>query len=196
MERVNLLPDEARLGFLERIQQRVEREFGKVLALSAGAVLSIGLLFWMGQAIGLKKGQKRLAALKQEIQVIQVEGQNLESFSKQLDQVGKELERQEKILEWKVKHLKNAQERPKLWAALLKDLRRNIPGGVWLSELETSPDGRLRVAGGATDENLVSQFMSNLKESPRFTNVGFTFTEKDSIGNVGIVKFEIICQVG
>ena len=143
----------------------------------------------------LRKAEKKLTVLRQEIQVLQVESKNLESFSKQLDQVEAELQRQKKMLDWKREYLKTARERPQRWATLLKDLRRNIPRGVWLSELETGPEDHLRISGGAADETLVSQFMSNLKESPHFTHVGFTYTEKGNIGNVPIVRFEIVCRV-
>jgi Tfp pilus assembly protein PilN len=195
MDRVNLLPDEAHLGIRDRLVYLVERQFLRVLASVVGAVVATAFLFWVGQAMTLRKAEGRLVAFRQEIQVLQVEGKNLESFSKQLDQVEAELHRQKEMLDWKIEYLKTTREHPQRWAALLKDLRRNIPQGVWLSELETGPQASLRISGGAADEALVSQFMSNLKESTHFTHVGFSYTEKGNIGNVPIVRFEIVCRV-
>lgn len=195
MDRVNLLPDEARLGPLERLVRFIDRNFWRVLGGVAGSLVAAGLILVIGQAFSLRKSHRRLETLRREIQTLQVETQNLELFAKQLDQVEQELLRQKKILEWKIAYLEGARTRPRVWASRLKELRQNIPHGVWLSELETGRGKNLRLAGGAREEGLVTQFMANLKSSPHFTNVGFTYTEKDAIGKVGIVKFEIVCQV-
>jgi len=98
-------------------------------------------------------------------------------------------------LELKLEYLTATRSRPRIWATVLEEMRREIPQGVWLTELETGPAGALRIAGGATDERLVTQFMSSLKGSAHFTNVTFTYTEKDQIGNVPIVRFEVVCRV-
>ncbi len=195
MDRVNLLPDEARLGPIERLVRFIDRQFWRVLGGVVGFIVVAGLIWAVGQGLSLGGSQKRLETLRREIQTLQVETQNMESFAKQLDQVEQELTRQKKILEWKIAYLEGAKTRPRIWASRLKELRQHIPHGVWLSEMETGKARSLRLAGGAREEGLVTQFMANLKSSPHFTNVGFTYTEKDSIGNVGIVKFEIVCQV-
>ncbi len=196
MERVNLLPEEARMGPLEFLLQLVDKEFPRVLGTVLGVLVILGILLAVGQGMTLQKKKQKLAELKRQSQLLKVESQNLESFSKQLDQVEQELQRQKKILEWKIEYLNVAKERPRIWASVLRDLRQSIPRGVWLTELETGTGRSLRIAGGSTDENLVTQFMSNLKESPHFTNVGFTYTEKDTIGNVPVVKFEVVCRSG
>lgn len=196
MERVNLLPEEARLRPLERLLLVVDRQFPKVLLGAVGSVVAIGLLLTLIQGFSLFQGRKRLKALKQEIQLLQVENQNKEGYFKQLDQIQQELQRQKAMIDLKVAYLNTASAHPRLWATVLKDLRRNIPHGVWLTELETGAGGSLRIAGGATDENLVTEFMTTLKSSPHFSNVGFTYTEKDAIGQFRVVKFEIVCRVG
>lgn len=196
MERVNLLPEEARLRPLERLLLVVDRQFPKVLLGAVGSVAAVGLLITLIQGFSLFHGRQRLKALKQEIQLLQVENQNKEGYFKQLDQIQQELQRQKALIDQKVAYLAAARAHPRLWATVLKDLRRNIPHGVWLTELETGPDGSLRVAGGATDENLVTEFMTTLKTSPHFSDVGFTYTEKDAIGQTRVVKFEIVCRVG
>lgn len=195
MERVNLLPEEARLTFLERILLTVDRGFPKVFAASVGTLVLMGLFLSLWQAIALGRNQRRFKALKGEVEILKVQGADMESFTKQLNQVEVELARQKKIIEWKISYLKGIREHPKIWSSLLTDLRQNIPQGVWLTELETGANRALRVAGGAPNEDLVTQFMSNLKASPHFTNVGFSYTEKDAIGSTPIVKFEIVCQV-
>ena len=195
MERVNLLPEEARFTFKERVLVTVDRSFLKVLACVAGGVVFGGLALSLLQVIGLGRAERRLKGLQNEVEILKVEGANMESFLKQLNQVGEELLRQKKMIEWKISYLKGVRDNPKMWAVFLRDLRQNIPHGVWLTELETGANRALRLAGGAPNEDLVTQFMSNLKASPHFVNVGFSYTEKDAIGNIPIVKFEIVCQV-
>lgn len=195
MERVNLLPEEARLRPIERLLLFVDRQFPRVLLSAVGSVTALGVILSLVQGISLYTGRKHLKAVKQEIQILQVEGQNKESFFKQLDQQQMELQRQKTMLELKLAYLNAAKSQPRIWATVLKDLRRNIPHGIWLTELETGSGGSLRIAGGATDENLVTDFMSTLKSSPHFSNVSFTYTEKDAIGQVWVVKFEIVCRV-
>ncbi len=196
MDRVNLLPEEAQMSFGERVVHVISQDFLKVMAGVCGTIVALGLIITLGQVIGLAQGKKQLKTLKEQIKILQVETQNMETFSKQLDQVDQELQRQKSVLENKLAYLKAVKERPRLLAVVLKEMRRNIPRGMWLTEMETGSGGALRIAGGATDENGVTQFMTNLKESPHFSNVGFTYTEKDSIGNVPFVKFEIVCRVG
>lgn len=195
MERINLLPEEVRLNFLEKLLLVINRQFLKVLAGAVGTVVMLAMVLSLGQGISLLTAKKRVKALKQEIQILQVESQNKEAFYKQLEQVEKELLRQKGLIDLKVAYLNGAAAHPHIWAGVLKDLRRNIPSGVWLTELESGPGGSLRIAGGAADESQVTQFMSNLKNSSQFSNVGFTYTEKDTIGRAWVVKFEVTCRV-
>ncbi len=196
MERVNLLPDEARTGLVERVVQYVNRFFPRVLGGAAAAMLILGFVIWTGQAISLHQRTKRATALRDQLQTLRIETENLISFSKQLDGVETELGNQKQLLAWKLKYLQAVRNQPRVWATILKDLRRNIPTGVWLTGLEAgSKEQSIRVKGGASNENLVTQFMSSLKNSPYFTDVTFNFTEKDAIGKVKIVNFEISCKV-
>jgi len=196
MDRVNLLPDEACLTPLERLLNAVAGNFVRVLGGTAGGIAAVGLLATLWQAGLLHASGRRLGALQEEIRLLEVESQNAESFSKQLDQVEGELRRQKKSLDAKASYLESVRGRQRRWAALLRELRKNIPQGVWLTDLETQAGGGLRIGGGATNEDLVTGFMANLKASAEFRNVGFSFTQKDSIGNISVVKFEIVCQAG
>jgi len=196
MERVNLLPDEARTGLVERVIQYVNRFFPRVLGSAVAAILILGFVIWTGQALSLHRRTKRAMTLRDQLQTLRIETENLISFSKQLDGVETELGNQKQLLAWKLKYLQAVRNQPRVWATILKDLRRNIPTGVWLTGLEAgSKEQSIRVRGGASNENLVTQFMSSLKNSPYFTDVTFNFTEKDAIGKVKIVNFEISCKV-
>lgn len=195
MERINLLPEEARLSLGERVLHIVGHNFPRVLGGTVGAIAALALISFVGQAAALHRGRRVLESLRKRIEVLEVETRNQEAFAKQLDQVEQELQRQKSGLELKLSYLEAARFRPRVMAKILRDLRQSIPQGVWLTELETGQGNSLRIAGGATDENLVTQFMANIKASPSFTDVGFTYTEKDSIGRVPIVKFEVVCRI-
>lgn len=192
---MNLLPDEARVRLGEQLLRLVDLEFPRLLAWAVGSVAVIGGLSWLGQSAGLHRTRQRLEGLRKEIELLRVESRNLESHATQLEHVEQEIQRQKQSLEWRLNYLQSAREGPRIWAAILKDLRRNIPYGMWLTELESHRGGGLRIAGGARDENLVTEFMSHLKSSPHFSDVRFSFTEKDAIGAVPIVKFEVVCRV-
>jgi len=174
----------------------VGRQFPKVLLGAVGSVVVVGLLLSLMQGFALHRGRARLKAIKREIQILKVENQNKEGYFKQLGQIEQELQRQKGMIDLKLAYLNAAKTHPRLWATVLKDLRRNVPHGVWLTELEVGSGGALRIAGGATDENLVTEFMTTLKSSPHFSNVAFSYVEKEAIGQVWVVKFQIVCRVG
>ncbi|MBI3333600.1 MAG: PilN domain-containing protein [Candidatus Omnitrophica bacterium] len=195
MERVNLLPDEVRFGLFERLLGWVDRYFLQALAGTAGILILVGMAISVRQGMVLRRREARLGDMKKEVQLLEVEVKNQSSYIKQLDQMELELQRQQKSIDLKLDYLVRAKEQPRTWAALLKELRRSIPNGVWLTELETGQENSLRITGGSSDANLVSQFMASLKGSPHFKYVGFTYTQKDTIGTVPVVKFEIVCRV-
>lgn len=194
MDRVNLLPDEARTGWLDRLVLAVDRRFLEILTASVAVLILGGGVLWVFQSWILSRREARVAALSGENQAVRVETENLKTFFAQLSEAEQELAKQKQGLEWKLGHLQSVRGRSQTWSEVLKDLRRNIPSGVWLTGLEVDGKRSVRVLGGARDQNLVTQFMSALKGSPYFTDVTFGFTEKDSIGETPIVKFEIRCR--
>lgn len=196
MERVNLLPEDARLSFWEKLIQGIDQQFPKVLLGLVSGLALFAVVLVIVQETALFRSRKRLEELKKVNQTLKVESKNMEVFSKQLDQTQQELQRQKKVLETKLTYIKGVQAQPRVWAAVLKDLRQNIPHGVWLTDLESGPEGALKIAGGAMDENLVTELMGSLKENPHFSNVSFNFTEKAPVSNVMVVQFEIVCRVG
>ncbi len=194
MDRVNLMPDEARLGPIELLLQPLERDFWRVSGIVLAVALGLQTILAAGQGMTLRRARTRVQELEGEIRNLRLDEQNLKSLAQQMDQVERQLQQQKAVLEGKLNYLQAVRSHPRIWAAVLKDLRQNIPHGIWLTELETGQANALRIAGGATDERLVTRLMENLKVSPHFGNVAFTYTEKDRIGNVPIVKFEITCQ--
>ena len=194
MERVNLLPDEVRFTFVERFLRMVDRHFLRVLASAVGGLIVLGVAISLRETILFHRTEDQLKSLEKEVNLLEIESQNKTSFLKQLEQVEQDLLRQKKLLEGKLSYLRAVEGEPRVWAVVLKDLRQNVPRGIWLAEFETGQGNALRVVGGALDEEMVTRFMHNLKQSPHFSNVVFTYTEKDRVGDITIVRFEINCR--
>jgi len=157
-----------------------------VCLLQAGAVLN--------QEILLRRYTKQTAALSAKRATAIAEMENAKAYLVQLEQAEGQLKQQGQWLTQRVKYLTVYRERQGEWATVLQEIKRAIPYGVWLTEFEGSGDGRLRIAGGAFEDRLVTQFMGQLKANPRVTNVAFTFTRKAKIGKTNIIAFELTCQ--
>jgi len=196
MERINLIPDDLSLTWRDRLLSLVDRHF-------------IPALVWMVLAVGATEGLasinlnmkthryiQQVTRLTSKRGTLKAELENAKAYLAQLDKAEQELKQQMQWLIQRIAYLSVYRETPGEWAATLQDVKRAIPYGVWLTELESGADGaQLRIAGGAFDDKLVTQFMGQLKENPRFSNVAFSFARKANIGKTGIVAFEVTCQV-
>lgn len=195
MDRINLLPDDLALTWTNRILYLMDRKFVPTLIRSV-AVLSVALitmtLTLAFLAAGLRAQTTRLearqASLREELQALGTLADQLRQREQQLiQQLGRHEER--------LKYLGSFQDQRGHWAKLFQEIKRALPRGVWLTELEGSPKGQLRMVGGALEEDSITQFMGELKTAPSFSDVDFNFTKKDKIGDTAIVRFEVICQI-
>ncbi len=80
---------------------------------------------------------------------------------------------------------------------LLDEINRALPSLTWLTSVrEEGAGGGSLVLDGVTSSNLkVAELMGNLVESPYFTNVNLTVTEKAEIANTGVTKFTLTAQI-
>lgn len=196
MERVNLIPDDVALTGLDRVLSLVNRRFLPVILSAVGIVVVLEGIAAGTQALTAYRATRRTRALEERRATLVAELESQRAFVGQLDRTEQELVQQVASLTKRVERLKSYQERPGEWTETLRDVKRALPYGVWLTELESSPrSGQLRMAGGAFNDDLVSQFMGALKENPRFFNVAFNYTKLGKIGRTGIVEFEISCQL-
>ena len=195
MDRINLLPDDLAMTWTNRILYLTDRQFVPTLIRSV-AVLSVALitmtLALTFLAAGLRAQTTRLearqASLREELQALGTLADQLRQREQQLiQQLGRHEER--------LKYLGSFQDQRGHWARLFQEIKRVLPRGVWLTELEGSPKGQLRMVGGALEEDSITQFMGELKTAPSFSEVDFNFTKKDKIGDTAIVRFEVICQI-
>ena len=194
MDRINLVPDDVVLTWHQRFAAFVDRQFAVVLV---SAVVSIGVLqvaVAASQGFATHRYVKESATLETQRATLMAELDSAQAYLGQLDQAEQQLKQQMQWLGQRILYLSSARGQEGAWAETLRSLKRSLPYGVWLTELESGTGGQLRLAGGAFSDTLVGQFMGDLKTIPRFTNVAFTFTRQDKISKTDIVVFEITCQ--
>lgn len=194
MERVNLIPDDLAVTWVDRVLLVVDKQFFLVLAV---AVATVGLLeAGMGVAQGLaaKRYAGNVSTLEARRSTLVADIDTANAYIKQLDQAEDELKQQTQRLMQRIRYLSVYREAQGEWAVTLQEIKRAIPYGVWLTDLESGLQGQLRIAGGAFENRLVTQFMGQLKDSPKFANVAFNYTKQSKIGNTSVVEFEVTCQ--
>jgi Tfp pilus assembly protein PilN len=69
-----------------------------------------------------------------------------------------------------------------------------IPKDLWITNLETREDLRLKVVGAAFSTTAVSDFMQNLRSSGKFTDVDIVVSRRDLSKPTGLVTFEVTCR--
>ncbi len=195
MDRVNLIPDDLVLSWHERLLGVVDRRFLPVLFAAVGMVLAGLAWIAMHEGLAARRYTTQAQTLQAKQKTLSAELESANAYLAQLGQAEQQLSQQLQWLTQRVQYLNTYRSLEGEWASTLQDIKRALPYGVWLTELEAGLQGQLRLAGGAFSNTLVSQFMSELKGIPRFTNVAFSFTRQDKIGKTDVMVFELTCQV-
>jgi len=195
MERVNLIPDDLVLTWHEHLCAFVDRHFLPTAGILLAAVGLLQLLLAVSYGMLAHRGTRQAATLEAQRATLLADIENATAYVSQLDQAEGQLKQQLLWLTHRIGYLNAYRATEGVWASILQTVKRALPYGVWLTELEGSPKGQLRLAGGAFNDDLVSRFMGELKAVPQLTDVAFTYTKQDRIGKTGIVSFEITCHV-
>ncbi len=195
MERINLLPDDLTLSPVNRFLFLVDRQFLPTLGRMAGiSAVLVGILA-LGQFLMTQRSIMATAGLKEKCARVAAEVEKMADVMARLDQRESELNRQIRWQNERIGYLRSYQDPSGRWAPVLKEIKRALPFGVWLTELEGNPQRRLQIGGGAFEEDMIVQFMAALKGIPRFRDVSFNFAKKATIGKTGIVQFEIVAKI-
>jgi Tfp pilus assembly protein PilN len=150
--------------------------------LYAFLIVGIAVYWW---ALGSQ--QARLAA---EIAAGQAELEQLRVTIAKVNAVkaqATELRRRLVVLE----ELMKGQGRP---IALVDTFVSVIPKDLWITNLETREDLKLKVVGAAFSTTAVSDFMQNLKTSGKFTDIDIVISRRDLSKPTGLVTFEVTCR--
>lgn len=195
MERVNLIPDDLVLTWVERLCVFVDQHFFPTLGGLLAAVGVVQTLLAVSQGFLAHRDSRHAMKLEAQRAILLAGLENATAQMSQLEQADGQLKQQLLWLAHRIDYLNAFRATEGTWASTLQTVKRALPYGVWLTELEGSPQGQLRLSGGAFNDDLVSRLMGELKAVPQFTNVAFTFTKQDRIGKTNIVTFEITCQI-
>ena len=196
MDRINLLPHNLVLtSWPNRLRFSVERRFFATLGRAAAAAFGLVLLTAVLQGLLAKSYEAKTRELEARQKKTASELERVQVTVLELD--GKEqalllqIEGQSRRLDY----LKQYQDRSGRWAEILGEVKRSMPYGVWLTELEGDPRRQVRLAGGAFQEDLVTEFMGDLKRVSRFEDVAFNFAKKGTAGKTEFIQFEVTCRV-
>ena len=196
MDRINLLPDNLVLtSWPNRLRFQVDRRFLPTLGRAAAGTLGLVLAVAVLQGIMAKSYAAKTRALEAQQKKVAAELDRVQAVVVELDEKERQLIQQIEGQNQRLAYLKQYQERSGRWAEVLGEIKRAMPYGVWLTELEGDLRKKLRLAGGAFQEDLVTQFMGDLKQRSRFDDVAFNFTKKGEVGKTEFVQFEVTCRV-
>ncbi len=195
MERINLLPEDMVFTGPSRLLYLAERRFWPTLASGTVAAVALVVLLSVFQGVLSRYYSARIQAAEAQQLKVERELQRMEGVSLKLQEREKQLVQQIGWNEHRARYLEAYKSKSTTWGTTFQEIKRLIPYGVWLTELETNPGGRVRLAGGAFEEDLITRFMGELKENPAFSEVGFNFLKKDKVGKTVFVRFEILSQL-
>ncbi len=86
------------------------------------------------------------------------------------------------------------------WSYVLKRLSLDMPRGVWLRSISTSDVAgsgakKLRFIASATSNRAVADFVFTLENSPLFTDVSLTYSQKKDFDSTTVYDFEVYANL-
>lgn len=117
----------------------------------------------------------QVAALQQELGIVGPAGTNSEKASL----------------------IKNLLGERVLWSQVFKQFSRMVPAGMWFDSLEGTAalKAEIRIKGGATSYQTISDFMLAMERSSFFEKPQLTYAQKSMAQGHEVVGFEIICGI-
>lgn len=193
MDRVNLIPKELQFGARLKVLRFLRTFDIEIILATWGAFFLLAFLLYSIQSFRVGSLKASVEKEQKEIQLASAKLQELNAKMGQFEQFKNMGIYQMNVINQSIDYLGAERARASKWAEVLKELRRSLPRKVWLSSVATERD-LLRIAGGSFSNALISEFMASLRSSSYFSNVNFSYTEKDAISDTQITKFEIICH--
>ena len=195
MERINLLPEDLIFTGPSRLLYLADKRFLPTLLWGSAAVMALALSLSITQGFLARHYAARARSLQEQQGKVEQELQQMEGMVQQLRGRKEQLTQQINWNEHRTRYLEGYRNKNTAWGGIFQEIKRLMPYGVWLTELDANPRGRVRMAGGAFEEELITRFMGELKEDPTFSEVTFNFVKKDKVGKTVFVRFEVACQL-
>lgn len=176
---INLLPVRA-----ARKKENVRRQV---------SVFFLGIIFTLCVIVYITISMNsKISEINRNIETTQAELKRYEAKAKEASKIRKELKKLEEKMDIIVK-LEANRMGPVRFMAALTDLV--IADKMWLTSL-TESKGNMKLAGMATDNNTIADFMTNLEGSRYFSSVDLISSKQTKSGAKQTLKqFTITCRV-
>jgi type IV pilus assembly protein PilN len=176
---INLLPVRA-----ARKKENVRRQV---------SVFFLGIIFTFCVIVYITISMNsKISEINRNIETTQAELKRYEAKAKEASKIRKELKKLEEKMDIIVK-LEANRMGPVRFMAALTDLV--IADKMWLTSL-TESKGNMKLAGMATDNNTIADFMTNLEGSRYFSSVDLISSKQTKSGAKQTLKqFTITCRV-
>lgn len=177
MIRINLLPI--------RTTKRQEAVRGQILFAAVGAGVLVGLLIFVHGVM-----VARVASAETEVQELQTQVDQMKAIAAQAEQAEKLKGELEKKLDV-IKRLKANRAGP---VHLLDELADATPEKLSLTTMDEE-EGKIKLAGIAVSNEVISQFLSNLEQSTFFDDVYLNSIEQTTKDGVPVKVFSITARM-
>ncbi len=146
------------------------------------AIAAIAALFFF-QKNKISEEQNLLATAQQEKKSLQQVSEKLQKLETQRD-----------TLQNKIRVIDNLKSRQGNAVIIMDELSSNIPDWVWLTETSFS-ENKIRIKGKAMSNNLLADYIRNLKESPYLTNIGLISSTLRNVKNSEYLEFSLTAEL-
>lgn len=103
------------------------------------------------------------------------------------------LEQTRKMLDKKVKIIQNLNAKKQTTVKMMDQLSKALPEMVWLTSLKFS-NGSLNLSGSALSNNMIADFINNLKSTNYFYNIQFKDSIRKKKSGVDVFNFRLQCS--
>lgn len=191
LKQVNLIPREA---LKEPLHRQLAALFYKkgIGSLLVVLVFSISL-FSFFQLSTISRLQDQAAHFKKMTQNSKVKFNQSESQYLELEKTKSDLLKAQESKKEKLDLLLSASSSGRRYSALLAFISNLVPEDLWITHLVLS-EAEIQLYGAATDNQLVSQFMSQLDDSHAFRNSHFASSEKQIVGSHTLYNFQMTTE--
>ena len=104
----------------------------------------------------------------------------------------KTLENTKKVLKNKVDIIQSLNAKKQIAVKMMDQLSRALPEMVWLTNMKFN-NNTLNLSGSALSNNLVADFINNLKSTNYFTNIQFKDSVRKKKSGVDVFDFRLDC---
>jgi len=182
MIRINLLPGE------EKRQRKATVAFKAGDLVVPLAVLAATALIVTGTALSQRT---RVDALARSIADVEAQSRAL---APQIERVNR-LAQERAELDLRLGIISRLQKGRTQSVRLMDELARCVPEHLWLNSVNQEGATNLGLDGVTYSNLVVSDLMSRLERSPLFANVELSVAEHSKLGDRGLVRFRVTCEI-